>query len=579
MTSEAKDMEILRREYRNMELNRKTFVEESNSILRKQQQSLDKLRMENENLKTDVATLQARTTMKPLNSFEQGQLDKVTLEIERYKHTIELERSNISNIEKQMTLLREKIWQQRKMMGGTNAAAENQRTVEKQVKILENRLDQALVKFNKSLANNRKLREEIDNLRGERVAFDSVYKKLEKGLQDRKRQMAQVIEQSNFSYEQRDKSRMEILAISQTNKKEQEIFDRHMEDMGRKLEEEIKAAAERRKSQQPKNTISEEESKAAAEKAAKASALLKEKQAIAEQRREKIQHFEEAFRKIATATGVTDVDELVKTFTSNDEQNFSLFTYANEQSNEIDNIEDQVQILQKEKSNYVNNEDDTNQYEQTLQEFEARIETAKVQAENNEEKSIESLLILESLKDGIKMMITRLDCNGDNTGDLSVNEANMLQFLGVIEEHTNQVLNDYYLIRVHENIERGRSNESDSSLEPVETKLQCVLGVGPKMPMAADSMNVNPPKLLDYSSDENSTEDNDVGTRPLKLDEVKSKISNRINQQRRKGPNTDSQTNGRRGSIFSRRRSLLAANAATIMAKRRSTISINNVIR
>jgi cell division protein FtsB len=149
-------------------------------ILRKQQQSLEKLRTENENLKTDVATLQARTTMKPLNSFEQGQLDKVTLEIERYRRSIETERTSISTIERQMTTLRERIWHQRKMMGGTNAAAENQRTVEKQVKILENRLDQALVKFNKSLARNRKLREEIDDLRGERIAFDSVYKKLEK---------------------------------------------------------------------------------------------------------------------------------------------------------------------------------------------------------------------------------------------------------------------------------------------------------------------------------------------------------------------------------------------------------------
>ena len=118
--------------------------------------------------------------MKPLNSFEQGQLDKVTLEIERYRRSIETERNTISNIERQMSSLREKIWHQRKVMGGTNAATENQRTVEKQVKILENRLDQALVKFNKSLARNRKLREDIDNLRGERVAFDSVYKKLEK---------------------------------------------------------------------------------------------------------------------------------------------------------------------------------------------------------------------------------------------------------------------------------------------------------------------------------------------------------------------------------------------------------------
>ncbi len=141
---------------------------------------MDKLRSENENLKTDVATLQARTTMKPLNSFEQSQLDKVTLEIERYKRSIDTEKNSISTIEKQVSTLREKIWHQRKKMGGTNAATENQRTVDKQLRILENRLDQALVKFNKSLANNRKLREEIDNLRGERVAFDSVYKKLER---------------------------------------------------------------------------------------------------------------------------------------------------------------------------------------------------------------------------------------------------------------------------------------------------------------------------------------------------------------------------------------------------------------
>ena len=103
--------------------------------------------------------------------------------------------------------------------------------------------------------------------------------------------MAQVIEHSNLAYEQRDKSRMEILAIDQTNKKEQELFDRQMEEMGKKLEEEIAAAAERRKSQQPSDIISEEESKAAAEKAAKANALRKEREEIAKQRKEKNLHF------------------------------------------------------------------------------------------------------------------------------------------------------------------------------------------------------------------------------------------------------------------------------------------------
>jgi predicted nucleic acid-binding Zn-ribbon protein len=118
--------------------------------------------------------------MKPLNAFEQSQLDKVTQEIERFKHLISVEKKEISSMEQKISDIREKIWNHRRKMGGTNAAIDNQRIVEKQVRILENRLDQAVVKFNKSLANNRKLREEIDNLRGERIAFEGVYKKLEK---------------------------------------------------------------------------------------------------------------------------------------------------------------------------------------------------------------------------------------------------------------------------------------------------------------------------------------------------------------------------------------------------------------
>lgn len=215
--------------------------------------------------------------------------------------------------------------------------------------------------------------------------------------------MAQVIEQSNHAYEQRDKCRMEILAIDQTNKKEQEIFDRQMEDLGNKLEEEIKAAAERRKSQQPNEIIMEEESKAAAEKAAKETALRKERQKFMQERRERIQHFEEAFRKIATSTGISDIDELVKTFTANDEQNFSFFTYANEQSKEIENLEDQIQTLQQEKNALIDHHVDANQYEQTLKEFESKIEALYTQTEKYEEMLEDSSNILDSLKDGIKV--------------------------------------------------------------------------------------------------------------------------------------------------------------------------------
>lgn len=46
---------------------------------------------------------------------------------------------------------------------------------------------QALVKFNESLAYNKNLRERIDTLRRERVVFDSIYKKLERELHEKKK--------------------------------------------------------------------------------------------------------------------------------------------------------------------------------------------------------------------------------------------------------------------------------------------------------------------------------------------------------------------------------------------------------
>jgi len=91
-------------------------------------------------------------------------------------------------------------------MGGINASRENSSALDKQIRILENRLEKANQKFNESIANNKKLREEIDNLRRERVIFDNIYQKLEKELHDRRKEMADIIETANSAYEDRDRA-------------------------------------------------------------------------------------------------------------------------------------------------------------------------------------------------------------------------------------------------------------------------------------------------------------------------------------------------------------------------------------
>ena len=116
-----------------------------------------------------------------------------------------------------------------------NASKDNQQMISKQIRILENRLDKALIKFNAALAQNKELRDTIDNFRRERVVFDNIYRKLEKELGDKKHQMASIIELSNVAYEQRDQAQMEVAAIGQANQVELDDYARKMNDMSDRI--------------------------------------------------------------------------------------------------------------------------------------------------------------------------------------------------------------------------------------------------------------------------------------------------------------------------------------------------------
>jgi len=221
------------------------------------------------------------------------------------------------------------------------------------------------------------------------------------GLQDRKRKMTQVIEQSNAAYEQRDKARMEIASIDQTSKKEQEHFDKQMDDLGRSLETEINAAAERRKHQHPNMANSDEETKIAAEKAAKTQILIKEREQMTRDREAKIQGYEDAFHKIEMATSISDVDELVKVFKEQDEQNFSLFTYVNEQTNEIEDLEGQVQALRSNEGIVQSSDNDA--YDERSKEIDSKVDVGVRQAANFDTKTAECQAVLVSVKDAIKV--------------------------------------------------------------------------------------------------------------------------------------------------------------------------------
>ena len=342
---ESRQMELmqLQREYRHMELNRRAYAEESQSLLRKQQATIDKLRKDNEAIKGEIALIM-RSSNKPLSSIEQETVQQLHDAGDKYANAIEFERKNIMTMEEQIQVMRQKVLHQRRAMGGINASKENHQMIQKQIRILENRLEKALVKFNEAISHNKVLRDTIDDLRRERVVYENIYRKMERELQDRKQQMAEIIELSNQSYEQRDTYQMEIAAIEQANRKEQDDFEEQMIELGRLLENDLRLptpGANTRKAltarfKPGKTGEGGVDAGGDTLDGTRTGGFSKTKTLSGDHSSlDRVQNFEEAFNKIKAATGITDIEELVRTFIKNEDHNFSLFNYVNEQNNEI----------------------------------------------------------------------------------------------------------------------------------------------------------------------------------------------------------------------------------------------------
>merc|ERR1712078_73597 len=362
--------------------------------------------------------------------------------------------------------------------GGVNAARENTEAISKQIRVLENRLDKSLQKFNEAIAYNKSLREQIDGLRRERVVFDSIYKKLEQELQVKKKEMANIIEQANAAYEARDQAQGQMAALKSQADREHREFEGEWKELGRLIEND--------KTSMQMNV-------------------------------EKVQVYEEAFAKMQAATGISDIDELVENFINAEDQNFSLFTYANELSGDIEKHEaeiadfkGQLEFLKGTGGGQVNAEK-----QKMFGELEEKWSKIDKMAEHYELKYQQAAKTLTAVRAGIQSVFNRLHSKSFGPPDMSaVSEGNMIQYLGIIEGRISEILNVY-------NSTQQQEGDEDEPAQPQPR------------PAGGAQLTIKLPSTVeDYSDDEE--EDDEDDQRPFTREELELKTIRGIQKKQEK---------------------------------------------
>ena len=154
------------------------------------------------------------------------------------------------------------------------------------------------------------------------------------------------------------------------------------------------------------------------------------------------------------------------------------------------------------------------------------------------------------------MLLIRLDCKFEEEegGGISLTTDNILHYLGIIEERTLEIISSYERVKKTGNSDHQQTNNSNSFGKdlPLSTTYH---GSGLEArPIGGGSteqaLMVNPPRLLDYSSDDESADDEggESSLRPLKRAEMNyNKIKERATAF---GALPKRRTTKRRGSTF-----------------------------
>jgi len=522
----------LQRKFRVLENDKRAYSEDSQGIIRKQRTSIEKLTRENRQMKQEMQESRALAGPKTEARLGQEKLSKMTEQKEMVEKQISMQTENKARVDEKIALTEKKMGQLRDQLtrkGGLDSSKETILQTSKQIKVLENRLDKALQKFNEAVATNKELREQIDGLRRERVVFDNIYKKLEAELQQKKKEMANIIEQANAAYEARDSAQAQMAALKQQADKEHCEFEKEWRELGRLIDNDKKMKefmrnkealrlSERFEQQQNRGDLTvQDESKLKQKVTKNAWATSKDKVGV-NVNLEKVQTYEEAFAKIQAATGICDIDDLVQNFINAEDTNFSLFNYANELSADIEKQEGDIAELKAEMEmlrGLGTGQPDANK-QKILQDLEARWNKTDKSGEQYDLKFQQAMKTLTAVKLGIQSIFNRVGCVPPGGTQAGITESNLQMYLGLIEGRTNEIL------QVYAALQEGADDDDDVYIRPPAPQMQIKL----------------PSTVEDYSDDDEDDDEDDQ--RPFTREELKMKsmrgiLKKQDKQHRRRG--------------------------------------------
>ena len=232
----------------------------------------------------------------------------------------------------------------------------------------------------------------------------------------------------------------------------------------------------------------------------------------------RVQSYREAFKQIQEATGIGDIEELVNSFMQAEDENFRLFNYVNTLNAEIERLEEQISECKHEIEKYKGSgAANDSQRRKLLKDLEDKLARTEAKAKSYDGKYKTATATVSTLREGIWKVYNKIGCNTPANAELlggdGVTDGNMMQYLGIIEQRTNEILQMYAASMMAQGGSNANAADYDSFVQMTKT--------GPDTAAGPRELKIEAPSTEDPDDEQAGSDEEHPDDRPLDRDELK----------------------------------------------------------
>jgi len=325
-------IEDLRERMRLLQGDRRANIEIIQANKDANKDEIKRLRDENKELRMKISQIQRSGDVVGL----EGDTESMKQQTIRLKKQYDSSRLITAKNKKELQLLKDEV---KSLELEARRPNQEDSPLTRNIRMLENRLDKAMIKYNEAQSIRKTYEQIVKRLKDERVGFDSQLAALERTLGAKQKDYDELLLLSGDANHAREVAQQELERVrsgyeEERRRREAELRERHQELALRRQTQDLL-----RKREKMQKELHDEEAKqeggrdhslksAAAVNAISAQRISQERL----EQKNKIDIFEQAFRKIKDATGVSDVNEVIQKIISQEgtTENLMLLTKENQ---------------------------------------------------------------------------------------------------------------------------------------------------------------------------------------------------------------------------------------------------------